>query len=67
MASPKLWCLTSGKGGVGKTSLAVNLAFALAYQGIRVLPVDGDLGPEEQELLAEVLWVIAAPCPPTRR
>jgi flagellar biosynthesis protein FlhG len=29
---------------VGKTSLAVNLAFALADQGIRVLLVDGDLG-----------------------
>ncbi len=44
MAEPKLWCVTSGKGGVGKTCLAVNLAFALAHQGRRVLLVDGDLG-----------------------
>ena len=44
MADPKLWCITSGKGGVGKTCLAVNLAFALAHQGRRVLLVDGDLG-----------------------
>ncbi len=44
MAEPKLWCITSGKGGVGKTCLAVNLAFALAHQGRRVLLVDGDLG-----------------------
>jgi flagellar biosynthesis protein FlhG len=44
MAEPKYWCITSGKGGVGKTCLAVNLAFALAYQGRRVLLVDGDLG-----------------------
>lgn len=44
MAEPKFWCITSGKGGVGKTSLAVNLAFALARQGQRVLLVDGDLG-----------------------
>jgi len=44
MAKPQIWCITSGKGGVGKTSLAVNLAFALARQGTRVLLVDGDLG-----------------------
>jgi flagellar biosynthesis protein FlhG len=44
MAEAKLWCVTSGKGGVGKTCLAVNLAFALAHQGRRVLLVDGDLG-----------------------
>lgn len=41
---PPRLCLSSGKGGVGKTSLAVNLAFALADQGVRVLLVDGDLG-----------------------
>ncbi len=41
---PRLFCLTSGKGGVGKTSLAVNLAFALADSDRRVLIVDGDLG-----------------------
>jgi flagellar biosynthesis protein FlhG len=44
MAEPKFWCITSGKGGVGKTCLSVNLAFALADQGKRVLLVDGDLG-----------------------
>ena len=44
MAEPKFWCITSGKGGVGKTCLAVNLAFALANQAKRVLLVDGDLG-----------------------
>lgn len=37
-------CLTSGKGGVGKTSLAVNLGFALASGRRRVLLLDGDLG-----------------------
>ncbi len=36
--------ISSGKGGVGKTSLAVNLAFALTSKGHRVLLVDGDLG-----------------------
>jgi flagellar biosynthesis protein FlhG len=40
------WSLavTSGKGGVGKTSLAVNLALALAQAGERTCLVDGDLG-----------------------
>jgi flagellar biosynthesis protein FlhG len=37
-------CITSGKGGVGKTSLTVNLAIALAREGRRVLIIDGDLG-----------------------
>jgi len=36
--------VTSGKGGVGKTSLTVNLALALAEYGQRVIILDGDLG-----------------------
>jgi flagellar biosynthesis protein FlhG len=36
--------ITSGKGGVGKTSLAVNLALALVNLNQRVLIVDGDMG-----------------------
>ncbi len=36
--------VTSGKGGVGKTSVSVNLAVALATQGQTVMLLDADLG-----------------------
>jgi len=36
--------ITSGKGGVGKTTLAANLGVALAMQGQRVVVVDADVG-----------------------
>jgi flagellar biosynthesis protein FlhG len=36
--------VTGGKGGVGKTSVAVNLATTMASTGRRVLLLDGDLG-----------------------
>lgn len=36
--------ITSGKGGVGKTTLVCNLAYELGRRGKRVLILDGDLG-----------------------
>ncbi len=41
---PRVITVASGKGGVGKTHLSVNLATALAEAGKRVLLVDADLG-----------------------
>jgi flagellar biosynthesis protein FlhG len=41
---PLITSITSGKGGVGKTFVAVNLAACLARQGKKVLVADCDLG-----------------------
>ena len=40
---PRLIVLTGGKGGVGVTTIAVNLSVALAEQGSRVVIVDADM------------------------
>ena len=40
----RIIAVTSGKGGVGKTFVAANLAAALARRGERVLVLDADLG-----------------------
>ena len=39
----KVYAIASGKGGVGKSSVTVNLALALAGQGLRVGIVDADI------------------------
>ncbi len=43
-AQPRVLCFSSGKGGVGKTSIVTNLAIALARMGKKVLVLDADLG-----------------------
>lgn len=46
--------ITSGKGGVGKTNLAVNLAICLSRLGYRTGVLDGDLGMANVDLLLGV-------------
>lgn len=42
--SAKIVTMTSGKGGVGKTTAVANIAVALASAGARVCCIDGDIG-----------------------
>ena len=39
----KIFAIASGKGGVGKSSVTVNLALAMAAQGLRIGIVDADI------------------------
>ncbi len=43
--------ITSGKGGVGKSNIAVNLSICLAARGLRVTLVDADMGLANADLL----------------
>lgn len=43
-ADPRVMCFSSGKGGVGKTSMVTNIAIAMAGMGYRVMILDADLG-----------------------
>ncbi len=47
----KVITVTSGKGGVGKTNISVNLSIDLVKKGYRVLILDADLGLSNIELL----------------
>src|SRR5688500_7360549 len=46
--------ITSGKGGVGKSNVAVNLAIALTAAGKRVVLLDADLGLANADVLCNV-------------
>jgi flagellar biosynthesis protein FlhG len=44
LKGPRVISVTSGKGGVGKTNVVANLAFAFTQLGKKVLVIDADLG-----------------------
>ncbi len=46
--------VTSGKGGVGKSNVAVNLGISLARQGLKVAVVDMDLGLANVNVITDV-------------
>ncbi len=57
----RVLAITSGKGGVGKSSLTVNLAITFALRGRRVLIVDGDVGLANVDILLDESpdWTLA--------
>ena len=53
-SSAKAIAITSGKGGVGKSNVAVNLGIAMAQRGQRVVLLDADLGLANVDVLCGI-------------
>jgi flagellar biosynthesis protein FlhG len=48
---PRVICVTSGKGGVGKTNVVTNLAYAMSRRGKKILVLDADLNLANVDIL----------------
>ncbi len=68
----KVIAITSGKGGVGKTTFCVNLGYALSKLNLKVLLIDGDIGLNnldvvlgvENKIVYDIVDVIECKCRP---
>lgn len=66
--------ITSGKGGVGKTTICTGLGFSLAKMGYSVLLVDGDIGLNNLDILTgtyekityDIFDVVSGKCRPNQ-
>ena len=50
----KVLTITSGKGGVGKSTITANIAFLLSQQGLKVAVLDADIGLANMQVLFDV-------------
>ena len=50
----KLVTITSGKGGVGKSTFTANIAFLLAKRGYKVAVIDADIGLANMQVLFDI-------------
>lgn len=52
---PKVFCISSGKGGVGKSNFALNLGIELDNRGKKVVIIDADIGLANLEILLGIV------------
>ncbi len=70
----KVICITSGKGGVGKSTVTANISTALAMKGYRVVAIDADIGLRnldlvlglENRIVYDIVHVIEGVVPPEK-